>query len=140
MTKHLTENKITPKRGGRPTVITKRVLSELKTAFSMDCTDKEACDFAGISEKTLYNYQNTHPEFLQEKQGWKSEVILKARMTVVDALEKDARLALKYLCCKLPNEFYAHTRSRFYKGSSEASDELKASIERSKKMFEKYAK
>ncbi len=111
-------------------------MSELKTAFSMDCTDKEACDFAGISEKTLYNYQNTHPEFLQEKQGWKSEIILKARMTVVDALEKDPRLALKYLCYKLPQEFYTPSRAKYYKGSSEASDELRDSIERTKKMFD----
>lgn len=128
------------KRGGRPTVITPKVLSELKTAFSMDCTDKEACDFAGISEKTLYNYQNTHPEFLQEKRGWKSEIILKARMTVVDALEKDPRLALKYLCYKLPQEFYTPSRSRYYKGSTESSDELRAHIERTKKIIEEYNK
>ena len=53
------------KRGGRPTVITDKVLTELKTAFCMDCTDTEACIFADISEKTLYNYQKKNPEFLQ---------------------------------------------------------------------------
>lgn len=53
------------KRGGRPTVITDKVLTELKTAFCMDCTDTETCIFADISEKTLYNYQKKNPEFLQ---------------------------------------------------------------------------
>jgi len=125
---------------GRPTVITDKVLSELKIAFSMDCTDKEACDFAGISEKTLYNYQKTHPEFLQEKQGWKSEIILKARMVVVDALQKDARLALKYLCYKCPQEFYTPSRAKYYRGSTESSDELRASIERTDKLIEEYNK
>lgn len=118
------------KRGGRPTVITDKVLSELKTAFCMDCTDKEACIFAGISEKTLYNYQNTHPEFLQEKQGWKSKVIFEARKAVFERIEKgDAWFALRFLCKKLPHEFQGASRG-YYRPPAEVSDELRASLER----------
>ena len=43
----------TKKKKGRPTVISRHVLSDLKMAYSVDSTDKEACHFAGISEKTL---------------------------------------------------------------------------------------
>lgn len=128
------------KRGGRPTVITKIVLSELKTAFSMDCTDKEACDFAGISEKTLYNLQKRDPEFLQQKQGWKTKIIFEARKAVYEAVQKDAHLALKYLCYKLPQEFYTPSRAKYYRGSTESSDELRASIERTNKIIEEYNK
>lgn len=125
------------KRGGRPTVITDKVLSELKTAFCMDCTDKEACNFAGISEKTLYNYQKTHPEFLQEKELWKADTILKARIAVSERLEKDAWFALRYLCKKLPYEFQAPSKG-FYRPPAEASEELRASLERTDELLQKY--
>ena len=71
----------------------------------MDATDKEACIFAGIAEKTLYNYQHKHPDFLQQKQVWKTEMVLRAREEVARAIETDARLAFKYLERKLPQEF-----------------------------------
>jgi hypothetical protein len=125
------------KRGGRPTVITDKVLGELKTAFSMDCTDKEACIFAGISEKTLYNHQKTHPKFLQEKELWKADLILKARIAVSERLEKDAWFALKYLCKKLPHEFYTPSRGS-YRPSTESSEELRASLERTDKLLKEY--
>lgn len=98
----------------RPTVITSKVLSELKTAFSFGSTDKEACIFAGISEKTLYNYQNIKPEFLQQKELWKASIILEARKTVHEAIEKgNAYIALKYLQSKKPDEFTSsHNRKQ----------------------------
>ncbi len=127
------------KRGGRPTVITDKVLMELKTAFCFDSTDAEACVFAGISEKTLYNYQKKHPEFLQEKEGWKTTVIFEARKAVCEAIEKDAWLAFRYLCRKLPHEFgNPSARSRY--GSSEMSDELREHIQRTNKLIENYGK
>lgn len=125
------------KSGGRPTVITDKVLTELKTAFCMDCTDKEACVFADISEKTLYNYQKKNPEFLQLKQGWKTTVIFEARKAVCEYLEKDAYFALRYLSKKLPHEFGSPS-VRARSSSPEMSDELRESIERTKKLVESY--
>ncbi len=116
------------KKQGRPTVISKHVLSELKMAYSVDSTDKEACSLAGISEKTLYNYQKKNPDFLQQKQGWKNEVILKAREQVVKAIEKDGRLALRYLEKKLPQEFGCHSLRVRYGGDD--SPELQEAIKR----------
>lgn len=127
-----TETKKTKKKYGRPTVINRYVLRDLKTAFSMDCTDKEACSFAGISEKTLYNYQNANPDFLQQKQGWKAQMILKAREEVAKAIETDARLAFKYLERKLPQEFgFPSVKARYF---VEESPELRQAIDRIKAM------
>lgn len=129
------------KRGGRPTVITDKVLGELKTAFCMDCTDKEACIFADISEKTLYNYQKNNPEFLQEKQGWKTTPIFQARKAVYERLEQgeDGWFALRYLTKKLPHEFGSPS-VRARSSSPEMSDELREAIERTNKLFKSQSK
>lgn len=122
------------RRSGRPTVITDKVLSELKMGFSMDCTDKEACIFAGISEKTLYNYQKINPDFLQEKELWKADIILKARIAVAERLEKDAWFALRFLCKKFPHEFQSSGKESF-RPSGEISEELRVSLERTDKLL-----
>ena len=125
----------TKKRNGRPTVISRHVLSDLKTAYSVDSTDKEACHFAGISEKTLYNYQNKNPDFLQQKQLWKAEMIFKAREQLSLAIEKDARLAFRYLERKLPQEFGSPSiRARY---GSDDSSELREAIKRTNDIYAK---
>lgn len=83
--------------GGRPTIITEAVLQKLEEAFSLGCTDKEACVLADIAPSTLYNYQEANPEFLERKEQLKEKPILKARKTVVDSLEGDVNSAWKYL-------------------------------------------
>lgn len=115
------------KKQGRPTVINRHVLSELKIAYSTDATDKEACAFAGISEKTLYNYQNKNPEFLQQKQGLKAQMILKAREVLFETLDKNANLAFRYLQRKLPQEFGSSSVKARYENNepSELSEVIK---------------
>lgn len=103
---------------GRPTVMTPEVLNKLQLAFCIDATDKEACAFAGISEKTLYNYQRKNPNFLQQKQAWKSMMILKARQSVFNAIGENPWLALQYLTKKLPEEFGSCSVKRRYSESS----------------------
>ena len=81
----------------RPTVMTDQVLEALRQAFLIGATNLEAAHYAGITEKTLYNYIDKHPEFLQQMEGWKSEPILKAKQTVVKALASDTKNAQWYL-------------------------------------------
>lgn len=71
---------------GRPTVMTKEVLQKLEAAFSISCTDKEACAYAGISPATLYNYQNENPEYLERKEELRYKANIKARQTIYNAL------------------------------------------------------
>lgn len=93
------------KKMGRPTVVTNDVLHSLKQAFAIGCTDIEACAYAGISEKTLYNYINEHPEFLQTKEELKQTPILKAKKMVFDNIEKNIGVAQWLLEKKCRKEF-----------------------------------
>ena len=54
---------------GRPLVVDDTILRELRIAFLMGYSDKEACVYAGIGESTLYDYQKSHPEFSEEKRA-----------------------------------------------------------------------
>ncbi len=98
------------KTKGRKTVMTAQTLQKLEYAFRLGCTDREACIEANIAPQTLYNYQSTNPEFLEQKELWKSDTILRARKTIVERLGEDANLAMKYLEKKLPEEFGVHQK------------------------------
>lgn len=90
--------------------MTSQVLQKLEYAFRLGCTDREACIEAGIAPQTLYNHQSANPAFLEQKELWKSDPILKARKTIVDRLSSDPNIAMKYLEKKLPEEFGNHQR------------------------------
>ena len=91
-------------KGGRPTVMTPLVISKLEEVFAIGGTDKEACFYADISHQTLYDYQEKHPEFVERKEALKEKPILKARQTVVKALD-DPNSARWYLERKRKKEF-----------------------------------
>jgi len=108
------------KKVGRPTIMTEKTVERLRNAFAIGCTDIEACLHAEITEKTLYNYQNKHPEFLQEKERLKQKPLLKARRTVVDALDQVSN-AQWYLERKSKDEFSTKTITE----NDESSEALK---------------
>lgn len=83
---------------GRPTVMSDAVVNKLEEAFAMGCTDLEACFYADISRQTLYNYQESHPEFIDRKERLKRRPVLLARKVVVEALlDNDRASAHKVL-------------------------------------------
>lgn len=88
----------------RPTKMTPDTLEKLRHAFDIGATDEEACASAEIVPATLYNYQNEHPEFLEEKTRRKEKPILRARQVIVDSLE-DPKNAQWYLERKKKDEF-----------------------------------
>jgi hypothetical protein len=49
----------------RPTVMTPEVVRKLEEAFTMDCTDEEACAFAGIGLRTYYDHRAADEDFSQ---------------------------------------------------------------------------
>ena len=73
------------------------LLNDLEIAFSMGCTDQEACLFAGISKYTLYGYIEQNPEFGERKEELKLTPILQSKKTVIDSLQKDVTTAKWYL-------------------------------------------
>jgi len=81
---------------GRPTVMTPAVLDKLRQAFLFGATNEEACAFADIGYRTLYDYLDRNPEFSQEIEKWQLNPILKAKVTVVRELD-DPKNAQWYL-------------------------------------------
>ena len=91
---------------GRPTVMTESTLDKLKECFFYGHTDAEACLLAGINEATLYNYQNEHPDFLEEKRRLKENPSALARKVIYDAIEKgDKDMAKWFAERKMKEEF-----------------------------------
>ena len=96
------------KPAGRPTVMTSDVVNKLEQAFSIGCSDLEACLHAGISKQTLYDYQAKYPEFADRKAMLKERLVLKARTVIAKALDKeDENTAKWYLERKRKDEFSA---------------------------------
>ena len=94
------------KKAGRHTVMTQDVVNKLEQAFSMGCSDLEACLHAGISKQTLYDYQAKNPKFVDRKEQLKEKLVLKARTVIAEALNrKDENTAKWYLERKAKNEF-----------------------------------
>lgn len=71
---------------GRPSRMTPEVLDKLRQAYLIGATNAEACGYAEIGERTLYEYLEKNPEFAQRIEQWKNEPILKAKTTVVKNL------------------------------------------------------
>jgi hypothetical protein len=90
---------------GRKTVITEMVLQKLKEAFLIGCTNQEACILANIAESTFYDFLKRNKEFSEQKEGWKTNPILKARITIFENLSKDVKIAMWFLERNRPKEF-----------------------------------
>lgn len=91
---------------GRKTVMTPEIINKLEQAFSMGCSDLEACLFADIGKTTLYNYQNENPEFVERKEKLKEKLVLKARSVIAKALNNnEIDIAKWYMERKRKSEF-----------------------------------
>lgn len=97
---------------GRPTVMTDEVVRKLEWAFSIGCSDAEACFFAGISKQTLYDYQEKNPEYVDRKALLKEKMVLKARTVIANALNnEDKDMARWFLERKRKQEFSTRVES-----------------------------
>ena len=85
---------------GRPTKMTPDTVKKLEEAFSLGCSDVEACIFADISKQTLYNYIDKKPEFLDRKEALKKLIPLKARAVILHHLEQNDLSTAKYVLDK----------------------------------------
>lgn len=96
---------------GRPTALTREVLQKLEYAFSIGCSDKEACIYADIAPSTLYKYCQEDTGFSERKELLKERPVLAARMTVVKAIVGgDTKMAWSYLERKRAGEFGRDTK------------------------------
>ena len=72
--------------GGRPSVMTEKVIAELKGAFAVGATDSQACFYAEIDESTFYRYCEKTEGFREEMNRLKEKPILKAKTNIVTKL------------------------------------------------------
>ena len=74
------------------------ILAKLENAFSMGCTDEEACIMAGISRGTLYYYIKENPDFHDRKEELKQLPIIQAKHSVVSKInDSDVKTSKWYL-------------------------------------------
>jgi len=117
---------------GRPSVMTQDTLTKLQLAFETGASDREACLFAGISPATLYNYQEEHTDYVEQKEAWKEKPIFIARQAVIKQFQNgDGDLVLKYLEHKKKDEFAPKATVDFG-----VSQELQESIGKIKDIFD----
>lgn len=91
---------------GRKTIMTPEKILLLEQAFSLGCSDLEACIYADISKTTLYNFQEKHPDFVDRKELLKEKLVLKARSVIAKSLNDDDKDTAKwYLEKKKKDEF-----------------------------------
>lgn len=84
---------------------TPEVINLLEQAFALDATISEACSNADIAESTYYEWVKDDVELSERFRMLRYKPVLKARKSVVEAMEKDPKLALKYLGLKRNKEF-----------------------------------
>ena len=125
------KKKTLKKKEGRPTKITKTVLQKLEQAFSLGCSDLEACILAKISPSTLYEFQKVNKEFSERKALLKNKPILKARKTVVSKLH-NIGAATWFLERRRKDEFST-------KVETDMPEEMKESLMKTQKLMQKIA-
>lgn len=89
----------------RPTKLDSLTVKKLEDAFVLGASIEEACFNANISKQTFYNWKDENPELFDRFEQLRQAPILKARKCVVNALEKNPTLAMRYLERKLKSEF-----------------------------------
>lgn len=72
-------------------------LRRLEDAFSLGCSDAEACCFAGVTLQVFQEHLKADPVFKDRREILKQRPQLLARQTVFKALKEDPQIALEYL-------------------------------------------
>lgn len=78
-------------------ILTESQILRLEEAFSLGCTDSEACFHADIGYENFKAYLKIHPEFADRREVLKQKPLILARQTVLKAIREDPKLALEYL-------------------------------------------
>lgn len=94
------------KKTRNPPKINEFVVARIEDAISLGCTQTEACLLAGISPKTLLEWQKDNPLWVERKEFLARTQIRKAKNVISDALDNgDVNTAKWYLEKKCRDEF-----------------------------------
>ena len=73
------------------------IIRRLEDAFSLGCSDVEACCFAGVTLQVFQEHLKVDQAFKDRREILKQRPQLLARQTVFKALKEDPQIALEYL-------------------------------------------
>ena len=73
---------------GRPTVMTDEVVRKIEHAFSVGCSDIEACCYADVSRTALHEYTNRTDDYANRKEMLKSNPLVQAKFIISQALDE----------------------------------------------------
>ena len=111
------------------------VKAKLEQAFSLGCTDNEACAYADISTKALFRYESRNIEFRERKHLLKENPALMARQTIVKNLD-NIDTAFKYMERKKKAEFAPHSTMIVDEGKGHLEDDRKKEVAESVRNWE----
>lgn len=74
-------------KAGRPSIFTAELLEKLDYAFLAGASDYEACLWANIHPRSLWNYEEKNPEYILHKEKLRSANNLRARLIITEALK-----------------------------------------------------
>lgn len=101
---------------GRPPIITDELVRKLEMDFAMGLTDMEACAKEDIKPRTFYDYCAANEDFAQRKEQLKKMVGIKAKLNLIEAINKgDIDLS----------KWYAERKLEDFKPKQEISGEFK---------------
>lgn len=106
---------------GQPTKMTPETLKKLDDAFSFCFSDEEAALYAGITARTLYNFQNKNPKYLQRKQRLRLTPNLAAKTELVKGIKNSIDQARWWADHKMSDEFAIKTKVE-HSGKIETED------------------
>lgn len=109
----------------RKTVMTNKKIQLLYMAFCMNYSDRQAVLYAWISEKTLYNYQDKNPDFLQHKALLKETTKMYAKTNIFKSLMAWDVENSKWLLERLEKDQYSRKDVVENTGTVTVSDPLR---------------
>jgi hypothetical protein len=88
-----------------------RKLYMLLSAFKMGMSIQEACNFATISIDQMKYFEQLYPKMRSLRKRLESEIVFRAMKSLNDGLEKNPRLAMRFLELRDPR-FMSPTRRK----------------------------
>ncbi len=113
-----------------------KVVTQLESAFTIGCTDMEACAYADISKQALYRYEEKHKEFRERKHILKENPAMIARKTIVANLSSNVDTAFKYMERKKKAEFAPHSTMIVDESKGHLESDRKKEVAKSVKNWE----
>lgn len=81
-------------------------------SLSLGSPIQEACDFAAITLRQYKYFVKIHPVFAEARPGFQARLNAIARSTIVRGIANDAKLAMRYMQNKRPEEFGSPSRRK----------------------------